>query len=253
MRERPDKQRFDFEAVFEPDDYLYFYGETLTGERTAKEVEFLVRELGLDRPMKVLDLACGYGRHSNRLAQLGHSVVGVDITAGFLEIAQKDAEAKGVNVSYIRRDMREIDFRQEFDRVLLLFTSFGYFEDEDNLRVLENIARSLRPGGLFCFDTFNRDTFLKTSLPYHVAETGQDLMINRISFDSVQGRLYNRRIVIRDGQRKDKPFFVRIYSPTEMVSLLAGVGLSVHRMYTDFESKPFSCESRRMIVIAGKV
>lgn len=243
---------FDFEAVFEPDDYLYFYGDTLTEQRTGQEVEFLVNELRLDRPVRILDLACGYGRHANRLAQLSHSVVGVDITLGFLKIAEKDARAKGVNVSYIHRDMRDIDFEQEFDRVVLLFTSFGYFEDEDNLRVLDNVARALKPGGLFCFDTLNRDMFLKTFLPYHVTEKSTDLMIDRITFDSMAGRFYNRRMVIRDDKRKDKPFFVRLYSPTEMRNLLARVGLSIDRIYADFGSKPFTGESRRMIVIAGK-
>ena len=99
-QERSDEGVFDFEAVFEPEDYLYFYGDALTEERTAKEVEFLVRELKLDRPMRILDLACGYGRHANRLAQLGHSMVGVDITAGFLEMAKENARDKGVKVSY---------------------------------------------------------------------------------------------------------------------------------------------------------
>ena len=231
---------------------MYFYGDALTEERSSKEVEFLVKELRLDRSMRILDLACGYGRHANRLAQLGHSVVGVDITSGFLEMARKDAEAKGVNVSYIHQDMRELSSKEEFDRVVLLFTSFGYFEDEDNLRVLENVASALKSGGLFCFDAFNRDVFVKAFLPYHVTEKGQDLMIDRSTFDAMQGRLYNKRIVIRNGKRKDKPFFVRLYSPTEIKDLLRVAGLSIYGMYTDFDSKPFTSESRRMIVIARK-
>ncbi|MFP3897706.1 MAG: class I SAM-dependent methyltransferase [Dehalococcoidia bacterium] len=251
-QERSDKGVFDFEAVFEPEDYLYFYGDGLTEERTAKEVEFLVRELELNRPMRVLDLACGYGRHANRLAQLGHSVVGVDITPGFLEMAKKNARDKGVKVSYTHRDMREISFREEFDRALLLFTSFGYFGDEENRTVLENVARALRPGGMFCFDTFNRDAFLKTFMPYHVTEKGGDLMIDRNTFDAARGLLCDRRIVIRDGQRKDKPFFVRLYNPTEMRDLLKGVGLAIKEMYTDFDSRPFIGESRRMIIVATK-
>lgn len=251
-QEKPDKDIFDFEGVFEPDDYLYFYGDQLTEERSRKEIEFLVNELKLGRSMKILDLACGHGRHANRLAELGHSVVGVDITLRFLEIAEKDAKEKGVNVSYIHQDMREISCEEEFDRVILLFTSFGYFEDEGNLRVLENVARALKSGGLFCFDTFNRDLFLKTFLPYTVTEKGDDLMMNRIAFDATLGRLYNRRIVIRNGKRKDKPFFVRLYNPTEIRDLLKVVGLSIYKMYADFDSQPFTSESRRMVIIARK-
>ncbi len=82
---------FDCAAVFDVDDYLYFYSESLTDERTEKEVNALIKLLALDRPKKILDLACGYGRHTNRLAVMGHTMTGVDITPGFLEIARRDA------------------------------------------------------------------------------------------------------------------------------------------------------------------
>jgi len=250
--EDSDKPVFDFEAVFEPEDYLYFYQDALTEERTKREIDFLVKELELDKPMKILDLACGHGRHANRLAELGHSVTGVDSTLGFLEIAKKEAKEKGVSVGYIMEDMRKISFQEEFGRVILLFTSFGYFEDDDNFKVLKNVANALKPGGLFCFDTFNRDVFLKNFLPYIVIEKENDLMIDRNTFDSVTGRLYTKRIVIRNGKRKYKPFFVRLYNPTEIVDLLNRVGLRIYKMYGDWDSKPFTNESRRMMIIAKK-
>lgn len=250
--EDSNKPVFDFEAVFEPEDYLYFYQDALTEERTKREIEFLVKELELDKPMKILDLACGHGRHANRLAELGHNVTGVDITSGFLEIAKKEAKEKGVSVDYIMEDMRKISFQKEFDRVLLLFTSFGYFEDDDNLKVLKNVANALKPGGLFCFDTFNRDVFLKNFLPCIVMEKGNDLMIDRNTFDSVTGRLYTRRIVIRNGKRKYKPFFVRLYNPTEIRDLLSKASLTICKIYEDWDAKPFTTDSRRIIIVAKK-
>lgn len=247
-----DIPKFDFEAVFEPDDYLHFYRETLTEERTKKEIEFLMNELELDRPNKILDLACGHGRHANYLAELGHHVTGVDITLGFLEIAKRDANEKGVSVKYIHSDMRKIDFKEEFDRVLLLYTSFGYFEDKDNFKVLQNVARALTPGGLFCVDLHNRDVFLKNFCPFFVEEKGNDLMIDRRTFDNVTGRLYTRRIVIRNGKRKDKPFVIRLYNVTEIRELLNRVGLSITKIYGDWAATPFTSDSRIMIIIAKK-
>ncbi len=202
--------------------------------------------------MRILDLACGHGRHANYLAELGHRVTGVDITAGLLEIAKKDAEEREVTVKYIQEDMREISFKDEFDRVLLLYTSFGYFEDEENLRVLENVAQALKPGGLFCFDTHNRDVFLKHFLPYIVTEKENDLMIDRITFDSATGRMYNRRIVIRNSKRKDKPFFVRFYNPTELRNLLRDGGFKWCKIYGDWDGNLVTSDSRRMIVVAKK-
>ncbi len=245
--------KFDFEAVFEPEDYLYFYRDSLTVERTKRELDFLVEKLKLNKPMKILDLACGHGRHSNPLAELGHCVTGADITSGFLDIARNEAEKKGLSVDYIKKDMREITFENRFDRVLLLFTSFGYFEDEDNLSVLRNVERALKSGGLFCFDTFNRDEFHKNFLPFHVVEKGDDQLIDRITFDSSSNRLYNRRIVIRDGKRKEKPFFIRLYNPTEIKKLLRKAGLELFNIYSHWDGSPFETDSMRMIIIARKI
>jgi SAM-dependent methyltransferase len=243
---------FDFEAVFDVDDYLYFYRETLTDERTEKEVGALVSLLELDHPMKILDLACGYGRHTNRLAGLGHTMTGIDLTPGFLDIACQDALDRKVQVDYRQGDMRQIVFDQEFDRVMLLFTAFGYFSDEENLQVLINICNALKTGGLFIYDAPNRDALLKDLPPYFVMEKEGNLMIDRHTFDGVQGRLYNRRIVYRNGIRKDKPHYVRLYSASEVSPLLTQAGLRLHHLYGSFDGQEFTSGSRRMVVVARK-
>jgi SAM-dependent methyltransferase len=243
---------FDIKTVFEVDDYLYFYSDILTDESTERQVEALVTYLELESPQDILDLACGFGRHANRLAALGHRVTGIDITPGFLEIARRNAREEGVNVDYRVGDMRMIDFENKFDRVLIIFTSFGYYDDENNLQVLKNAARSLRLGGLLIFDIQNRDVFLKDFRPYHVNEIDGNLMIDRISFKTDTGRMYNDRIVIRDGVRRDKPFSIRLYNPSEICVLLDRADLEVYKMYGDWESGPISSESRRMVVVARK-
>jgi hypothetical protein len=78
-------------------------------------------------------------------------------------------------------------------------------------------------------------------------------MIDRNTFDSATGRLYNRRIIIRDGVRKDKPFFVRIYNPTEIRDVLDRAGLEVYKMYGGWDGQPISTDSHRMVVVARKL
>jgi SAM-dependent methyltransferase len=252
IEQTTDPQVFDFAAVFDVDDYMYFYREVLTDERTDMEVNALVRLLELDQPKRILDLACGFGRHTNRLAVMGHDMTGVDITSGFLDIARRDAIQKGVNVDYKQNDMRKVTFDNEFDCVMLLFTAFGYFSDEENLQVLINARNALRPGGLLIFDAPHRDTFLKRIKPYYVVEKEGNLMIDRMAFDSLQGRSYNRRIVLRDGIRKDKPFSIRLYDPNEIQELITRSGLVLEQIYGGWETQEVSPESNQIVVIARK-
>jgi SAM-dependent methyltransferase len=243
---------FDYEAVFEVDDYLYFYSQVLTDQRTEAEVSALVTLLGLEQPLKILDLACGFGRHTNRLAALGHTMTGVDLSQGFLQIARRDALQQGLSVNYQQADMRNIGFEGEFDYVLLLFTAFGYFSDAENLQVLHNACKALVPGGRLVFDVQNRDVFLKTMPPFFVMEKENNLMIDRVSFDSLNGRSVNKRIVIRDGVRKDKPFSIRLYNPNEIHALLVQAGLVLEHLYADWQGSELTSESRRMVVLARK-
>jgi SAM-dependent methyltransferase len=250
----PPETSFDLEAVFEVDDYMAVYRDDLTDERSDGEVDAWGELLELDASstgMRILDLACGFGRHANRLAALGHSVVGVDLMPGFLEIARERAAEMGVEVDYRQGDMRQLGFVEEFDRVLLLFTSFGYFDDEGNERVMENMARALKPGGLLGFDIPNRDAVAKDVPSSHVIDRDGDLTINRLSFDVVSGRFHNRRIVIRGGVRKDKPFSIRLYNATEIRDLLNRAGLEVHKM-VGYGGQPLSANSRGILVVARK-
>jgi SAM-dependent methyltransferase len=242
---------FDLETVFEVDDYLFVYRDELTAERSDAEIATLTQLLELDSPMRILDLACGFGRHANRLAALGHAVTGVDLMPGFLEIARRKAAAMGVQVDYRQGDMLCVSFTEEFDRVLLLFTSFGYFADDENEQVIANMARALKPGGRLMFDVPNRDTILVGLPPADVIDKDGDLLINRFSFDPLTGRFHNRRIVVRDGVRKDKPFSIRLYNATEIRDLLNRAEVTDHELL-DENSRPLSANSRRIVVIARK-
>lgn len=244
--------RFHFEEVFDVQDYLYFYLDSLTPERTQAEVAGLVRELSLDSPRDILDLACGFGRHAIALAARGHRVTGVDKYERFLEIARQEAHERNLPAEFIQDDMRSIQFEQKFDHVLLLFSSFGYFVDEENQLVLKNIARALKPGGSVVIEIPNRDSLIINFQPIVITEKGQDLMIDRCRFDHFTSRWYNRRIVIREGIRKDKPFFIRVYNSGEIKQLISSAGMQLVNIYAGYEAEPLSESSTRMVIIARK-
>ncbi|MFN8673940.1 MAG: hypothetical protein U0457_17900 [Candidatus Sericytochromatia bacterium] len=148
--------------------------------------------------------------------------------------------------------MKSLNYKDNFDVILLLFSAFGYFSDEENLLLLKNISKALKNKGMFCFDIFNRDSFLKDFKEFNVLEKENNLMIDRCSFDPMTGVYSNKRIVIRNGIRKDKPFFIRLYNFNEIKFLLEKANLSIYRVFGNWDSGKFNSESKRMIVIAQK-
>jgi len=244
---------FDFEAVFAPDDYLYFYGPHLSPEHTRDEVELIWRLLGLQAGMEVLDLACGHGRIANPLAVRGCRVVGLDSSPGFLELARRDALALAergiVTPEYVLGDMRHLPWHQRFDRVVNWFTAFGYFGDEENRLVLQQAHDALKPGGQLLMELNNRDNLLGRLQRAVVVERDGNYMIDQPIFDVTTGRMQTVRTVLRDGQTRRMRFFTRLFTFTELRDWLLAAGFSSVDAF-DEQGAPLALESRRMLVRA---
>ncbi|TML14766.1 MAG: class I SAM-dependent methyltransferase, partial [Actinobacteria bacterium] len=196
---------FPREDAFD-EDYLYFYEELLTPERTASEVELVWKLLELEPGLELLDLACGHGRIANPLAERGVRVTGLDATPLFLELARQDAAERGVEVDYVEGDMRSLPWSGRFDRVLCWFTSFGYFSDEENRDVLRGAYDALKPGGSFVVEMNHRDNLLGRYAEEVVVERGKDRMIDRHRLDLQTGRSHDQRTVVRDGKSRTFEF-----------------------------------------------
>jgi SAM-dependent methyltransferase len=118
-------------------------------DRTGPEVDRVVKILQPRGGERILDLACGSGRHALELRRRGFEVVGADISADLIEIARREAAAEDLDVEFVRADLRDLEFEEEFDLVLNLNDgAIGYLEsDEENRRSFGVISRALRPGG----------------------------------------------------------------------------------------------------------
>ena len=101
-------------------------------EDTKHQVDFLVEKLGIKGNEKILDLACGFGRHSLELARRGYDVTGVDITPEYVEYATTQAQAENLNARFICSDIRDVNFINQFDIVLNMADgAIGYLENEE--------------------------------------------------------------------------------------------------------------------------
>jgi SAM-dependent methyltransferase len=125
------------------EDYLWFMEEQLEA-RSDAQVELILRLLELPAGAEVLDAPCGHGRIANRVAGRGWRVAGLDSSRLFLDIARERAPS---GVEYVEGDLRDMPFEGQFDAAINWFSSFGYFDDEGNRRVLAGFRRALKPGG----------------------------------------------------------------------------------------------------------
>lgn len=243
----------ELDKLFENELYLYFYNDFLDPERTKQECTFIQKCCALKSGDKILDLACGHGRHANFLTTLGYPTIGIDLNHPFIEQAKLDAQKEGLTTQFIEQDILAIDYQAEFDTILFLFNSLGFFDRKDAKLLLTKISRALKIGGTAFIDTKNRDHLIKELQPCTITEKGQDLMIDRLSFDPIHGTTTNKRIYIKDGERFDAPYTMTAYSYTDFLQLLKETGLKIIQTWGSWRGDSFNQDSRRIIFILEKI
>lgn len=229
------------------------YYHTLYRSRDQKEakkfITRLVQVLKLEKDSCVLDLACGKGRHSRTLEELGMQVLGVDLSNQSIKSAKKH---ESENLRFLVHDMRDVIEGQTFDAIFNLFTSFGYFDDEaENDKVLQGVNTMLRPSGLFVFDYLNLEHTVSTLVEHELREIdGIHFEIKR-KFD---GKYIRKEISVEDqGHRLEFEEKVRGFHFAEMKNKMLNVHLKPIAVFGDFELNEYDEHtSERMIIICKK-
>lgn len=247
-----ERQHFPFEEIFRADEYLYFMEETLAAEDTAAQIDFIERALALRPGMRVVDMGCGHGRHTNELARRGYKAVGIDLVPGFLEVAARDATTLGVEPQFVEGDLRGFRADDTFDAALCLFDVLGFFEDEDSELILHNAFTALARGGKLLLDLRTRE-FVVRIPPIAITDKGNgDMMIDRVAFDVTSGRIVDQRTFIRDGAVRSIAFSVRLYAYTEIRSILRAIGFHVEAVFGDYQGGALSAGKPRTLIVATK-
>jgi len=241
-----------FKAWFNHPAYLKLYAHRSL-EEAEQTIATLLKFISVQKPNpKALDIACGSGRHAVALAENGFQVTANDLSSTLLAEAKKLAESKNLTLTFTQIDMREIAFEEEFDVIVQLFTSFGYFEnnDEDKI-VLQNVARALKPGGWYVLDFLNEHLVRNTLQPESRRTLDTlDVFEQRMIF----GERVVKSITLREnGETHRFIESVRLYSKEELTAMLTAVGLRLHHYLGDYHGAEFHQEtSPRLILIAQK-
>jgi len=239
---------------FYGEDYLRMYTPFLSAERTEEEVAGVIHLLNLPKGRTILDLCCGHGRHALPLAERGYQVTGLDLSERLLQQAEREARNRGIQIRWVQSDMRSIPFPHEFHAVINIFTSFGYFSDEEeNMQVLRQVHQTLKPGGFFLLETHYQPKVMRTYSPSGIVRYDDGLIVLEERYIDLFTSRNEVRITMLypDGRRAEHQQSLRLYTLTELTHMLHNAGLEVQAYYGGLDGSTLSMDSR-LVVISQK-
>jgi SAM-dependent methyltransferase len=252
-----------FKHWFNTQDYLDLYKHRDDTD-ASKIIKLLFKHITLKKNAEVLDLACGNGRHSVLFARKGFNVTGIDLSKYLISCANEkrktDYYRYHKKLSFEIGDMRNIAHVKEFDLIVNIFSSFGYFENgKDNEKVIKSISRALKPNGYFLFDFLNKDFLLKNLVPYDIKKEKNKIIIQIRSI--TDGFVQKNILIIKNNPDETKyPVLnrymekIKLYSLDDFKSIYLRSGLKIIKIFGDYEGKNYiKNKSERLIILAGKI
>ena len=239
-----------YEDWFADERYLALYLHR-NNEEASCALDLIEKATGIEKNSAILDLACGAGRHSINLARRGYlNITGVDLSPTLIREAKKNAEAEGVEINFLEQDMRRFD--GSYDLIMNLFTSFGYFEqDEENEEVILRVGKCLKSDGYFILDFLNSVVIRKNMTPYDekIIPSGERIE----QFRTIANNRIEKKIVIHSGD-KSTGFHesVRLFELQDFERMFANAGMALMEKFGDYYGKPFEAGSSPRLILVGK-
>ncbi len=234
--------------------YLNEYEPLFNLQEDRAQVGRLIELLALPSGARVLDLACGQGRHAQLLAEAGFDVDGYDLSRELLAVAKR--RGTGRRLRYRRGDMRRLPGRwtRRFDALTNLFTSFGFFDDaRDDRQVLAECARVLKPGGVMVWQGGSRDGVMARFLSRDGWETSDGtIVVQDRSFDPLSGLLTIQSTWQTRRRTEHREHRIRLYTASQLAELMRDVGLVVEQAWESFSGRPLTRLSSEMLLVARR-
>ena len=225
----------------------------LTPERTAQEVEFVVTHLGLSSGARILDIGCGFGRHSIALAEYGYAVTGIDPSATMISAAQDKVSDAQLAVDF--QQVRGEDFETDrlYDGAICLFTSLGQIsETGDNSRLVEQVYQALRIDSTFIVEIPQCEATIQNLKPADRFGDEQTYTAITRQYDDQTQIVTETFSLVSPAGTHQFLLQYRLFSLEAITTLLTQAGFQVVETYSDYLRTPLTPDSLTQIIIAKK-
>ncbi|MBD3157453.1 MAG: methyltransferase domain-containing protein [Candidatus Lokiarchaeota archaeon] len=223
-------------------------------DTTESDVKGLIDLLDLNPTDRVLDLCCGYGRHTLEMSSRGYDVVGVDINDYFIEQARKAASEENLPAEFRIGDMRKFCEPDSFDVAINMYGSFGYFADyRDEILVLKNIYKSLKSPGKLLIDLWAKKIVLQLFPQRSEMESGRGLYVIESNVIENETKLRTSwKLLDRNGIWHEWVSVQNLYSAGELEDMLEECDFSGMKTYGSFKGTEYDANAERLIMTALK-
>jgi SAM-dependent methyltransferase len=240
-----------FRNWFGSKEYLEVYRHR-DDEDAQKILDLIFNKTNLPNKPLILDAACGAGRHLINLTLEGYNPVGFDLSMTLLKKAKEEAAAKSILINVFRADIRNVFLKANFDLVINLFTSFGYFlTDEENFRFCTSAYNMLKSKGFYVLDYLNIDFLVENLQEESVRVIGEKKIYE---FRRIENDRVVKEIIIESENEKRKYFeSVKLYSKDSLVDKLLKIGFELDSIFGDYDGVEFDRKkSPRLILFMKK-
>ncbi|MBI2099305.1 class I SAM-dependent methyltransferase [Candidatus Uhrbacteria bacterium] len=212
--------------------YLKEHEDYFSESQLKKDIDFIIDVLKLNKKDKILDLACGHGRHTLELKKRGFDIDGLDLSEHLLRVAKENARRNILKINFYQQDIHNIKLRGKYDKVFLFFSEFGLF---DAKKVLKNVRNLLKKGGTFLLDSDNVFRLLQYLIKHPKTP---------YEFDFIKMELKSKQRKSHSG--------VRYYTFPELKVIFQSAGLKIVSVYGNYEKEKLSIDSKRIIAIVKR-
>ena len=217
------------------------------------EIDFVESVLDLPSSARVLDVGCGFGRHSVELAKRGYEVVGIDPSSAMIVAAKARARETAVTPQFLQTQAEQFESDRSFDAAICLFTTLGQISAQgENIGLVRRVYDALKPGGWFVVEVPQRETAVRHLKFQEQFGAGERYTAVTRQYDAADQTITEYFQLVAPESTRNYTLRYRLFSQSELAALLQQAGFAVQAVYGNYEGAPLTSEHTTLLMVGRK-